>query len=140
MLWRKLALNLLYARPSKNITTNYAENSDEIRKLKQALELPTPTSVRSVKKALPLKRKSTLVAIQSPKDSSKYLPNFSSLASDIEDGCSPNRSDLRGPISRRSRTNSIISKLVQEKKDDVRTILEASILNIYGNFDQDVRR
>lgn len=30
-MWRKLALNLLYARPSKNIVTNYDENSAEIR-------------------------------------------------------------------------------------------------------------
>ena len=34
----------------------------------------------------------------------------------------------------------MINKLVQEKKDDVRTILEASMLNLYGNFDQDIRR
>ena len=31
-MWRKLALNLLYARPSKNILTNYDENSSDIRK------------------------------------------------------------------------------------------------------------
>ena len=31
-MWRKLAMNLLYARPSKSILTNYDENSNEIRK------------------------------------------------------------------------------------------------------------
>lgn len=31
-MWRKLAMNLLYARPSKNILTNYDENSSDIRK------------------------------------------------------------------------------------------------------------
>lgn len=50
------------------------------------------------------------------------------------------RSDKNGPLSRRSRSNSLVARLIQEKKDDVRSILEASILNIYGNFDQDIRR
>ena len=47
-MWRKLAMNLLYARPSKNIVTNYEEKSQFIRKATiMAYEPPTPASVRT---------------------------------------------------------------------------------------------
>jgi len=44
LMWRKLAMNLLYAMPSKNVINNYTENRANMEKLN---EPPTPVITRS---------------------------------------------------------------------------------------------
>ena len=93
-MWRKLAMNLLYARPSKNIVTNYEEKSQFIRKATiMAYEPSTPASVRtagiastkagSVMKAKPVRTGTNMnlnsINIASGVAKNSDLPRISSL-------------------------------------------------------------
>ena len=93
-MWRKLAMNLLYAMPSKNVTTNFSDNSKGFPKHNvKGFEPTTPITGRAgsiSNTASVLKRQSTRrLDSVSARTSDKALNNFANFGSESGGDLSP---------------------------------------------------
>ena len=112
-MWHKLAMNLLYALPSKNIVKNYRENRVN---MPSAAEPVTPVPARSVAGSTK-SRQSTFHAKSSIDNNNSH----GSINNGNNSPDSQQKSEMKRATSRKSR--SIVSVFMKDKKPDVRSIL-----------------
>ena len=116
-MWHKLAMNLLYALPSKNIVKNYGENRAS---MPSAAEPVTPVPARSGAGSI-RSRQSNNKSTFNAKSSMDNHNSHGSINNGNNSPDSQQKSEMKRATSRKSR--SIVSVFMKDKKPDVRSIL-----------------